>query len=78
VSRKLALALVLMSGLFWLGSTFAFNYPAKTQAVDNLTDSFRPVFSNAGISPRKASRQSTGSPRSSRPRPCPPWPLNCT
>jgi hypothetical protein len=50
VSRKLALALVLMSGLFWLGSTFAFNYPAKTQAVDNLTNSFRPVFSNAGIS----------------------------
>ena len=25
------------------------NYPAKTQAVDNLTNSFRPVFTDAGI-----------------------------
>jgi hypothetical protein len=54
VIRKLALVLVLAVGVFWLVSTFAFGYPAKMQAVDNLTNAFRPVFTDAGIQQSKA------------------------
>jgi hypothetical protein len=49
VTRRIALVLVLAAGVFWLASTFAYDYPAKTQAVDNLTNSFRPVFTDSGI-----------------------------
>jgi hypothetical protein len=54
VIRKLALVLVLAVGVFWLVSTFAFGYPAKMQAVDNLTNAFRPAFTDAGIQQSKA------------------------
>jgi hypothetical protein len=40
---------VLAAGAFWLASTFAYDYPTNTQAVDNLTNSFRPVFTGTGI-----------------------------
>lgn len=52
--KRVALGLVFMVGAFWLISTFALGYPAKTQAVDNLTNSFRPVFTNAGERQAKA------------------------
>jgi hypothetical protein len=32
---------------------FALDYPAKTQAVDNLTNSFRPAFTNAALAQSK-------------------------
>jgi len=48
-TRRIAAALVLGVGGFWLIGTLTLSYPHKTQAVDNLTSSFRPVFTNAGI-----------------------------
>jgi len=48
MTKRIALGLVLIVGLFWLVSTFALGYPAKTQAVGRLTNSLRPVFTNAG------------------------------
>jgi hypothetical protein len=49
VIRRIALTVVLLAGTFWLVSTLALSYPEKTQGVDNLTNAFRPVFTNAGI-----------------------------
>jgi hypothetical protein len=47
--RKTSLTLVAAVGVFWLASTFVLGYSTKTQAVDNLTNSFRPAFTNASI-----------------------------
>ena len=51
--RKVSLVLVIVAGLFWLASTFALDYPKKTQAVDNLTNSFRPAFTDAALAQSK-------------------------
>ena len=42
--RKISLTLVIAVGVFWLVSTLALGYSKKTQAVDNLTNSFSDVF----------------------------------
>jgi hypothetical protein len=47
--KRIALGLVLAVGSFWLISTFALGYPGKTQAIDNLTNSFRPAFTDTGL-----------------------------
>ena len=47
--RKLCLTLVIVAGGFWLVGAFALDYPAKTQAVDDLTGALRPTFSATGI-----------------------------
>jgi hypothetical protein len=47
--RRVAAVLVAVVGLFWLISTLVLNYPEKTQAVDDVTNAFRPVYSDAGI-----------------------------
>jgi len=47
--RKTSLTLVAAVGVFWLASTFVLGYATKTQAVDNLTNSFRPAFTNTSI-----------------------------
>jgi LPXTG-motif cell wall-anchored protein len=47
--RKVSLTLVVAVGVFWLASTLVFGYSKKTQAVDNLTNSFRPAFTNASL-----------------------------
>jgi hypothetical protein len=52
--RKVSLSLAVAVGVFWLASTFAFGYPYKTQAVDNLTNSFRPAFTNSALAQSKA------------------------
>ena len=54
VAKKIALIVVLVAGVVWMGSAIAFSYPAKTQAVDNLTNAFRPTFTNAGIKQAKS------------------------
>lgn len=52
--RRIALVLILLAGVFWLASTFVLDYPGKTRGVDNLTDSFRSVFTDAGIQQAQA------------------------
>ena len=53
VAKKIALIVVLVAGVVWMGSAIAFSYPAKTQAVDNLTNAFRPTFTTSVLqSPR--------------------------
>jgi hypothetical protein len=47
--RKVSLTLVVAVGVFWLASTLVLGYSKKTQAVDNLTNSFRPAFTNASL-----------------------------
>ena len=54
--RRIALLLALVAGLFWAISPFALNYPGKTSAVEKLTTSFRPVFSDAGVTQANADR----------------------
>ena len=49
VMRKLCLFLVIVVGAFWIVGAFALEYPAKTQAVDDLTGALRPAFTDAGI-----------------------------
>jgi hypothetical protein len=56
VIRRIALLLALVAGLFWAISPFALNYPGKTSAVEQLTTSFRPVFSDAGVTQANADR----------------------
>jgi len=40
---------MIIVGVCWLTGTFALDYPAKTAAVDNLTKSVRPVFTDAAL-----------------------------
>ncbi len=47
--RKVSFGLVLVAGVFWLVSTLVLGYPSKTQAVDHLTSSLRPAFTNASL-----------------------------
>lgn len=47
--RRIAAVLVLLTGAFWLVSPFALGYSDKTAAVGDLTDDFRPVFTDAGL-----------------------------
>ncbi len=47
--RTLCLTLVIVAGGFWLVGAFALDYPAKTQAVDDLTGALRPTFFAPGI-----------------------------
>lgn len=49
VVRKISLVLIIVVGAFWVASALALDYPKKTQAVDNLTNSFRPAFSDAAL-----------------------------
>ena len=52
--RKLCSFLVIVVGAFWLVGTFALDYPAKTQAVDNLTGALRPAFTDGGLAQGEA------------------------
>ena len=47
--RKLCMILVIVVGAFWLVGAFALDYPTKTQAVDDLTGSLRPLFTDSGL-----------------------------
>ncbi|HET6832244.1 MAG TPA: hypothetical protein VFH30_00145 [Acidimicrobiales bacterium] len=47
--RKLCMSLIVVAGLFWLAGAFALHYPAKTQAVDELTNALRPAFTDAAL-----------------------------
>lgn len=47
--RKMSLVLIVLVGAFWVASALALDYPKKTQAVDNLTNSFRPAFTSAAL-----------------------------
>jgi hypothetical protein len=47
--RKISLTLVIAVGVFWLAGTLALGYSKKTQAVDNLTNSFRPAFTDSSL-----------------------------
>ena len=47
--RKLCLTPVIVAGGFWLAGAFALDYPAKTQAVDDLPGALRPAFTETGI-----------------------------
>ncbi len=47
--RKISLALIIVVGAFWVAGTLAADYPKKTQAVDNLTNSFRPAFTDSAL-----------------------------
>jgi len=47
--KKASLGIVLVIGLFWLVSPLVLGYPGKTAAVDDLTDSFRPVFADDAL-----------------------------
>src|SRR5438093_8669342 len=49
VVRKISLALIIFAGAFWVASAFVLDYPTKTQAVDHLTNSFRPAFTDAAL-----------------------------
>jgi hypothetical protein len=49
VIRRVSLAVVIIVGAFWVASALALDYPAKTQAVDDLTNSFRPAFTDAAL-----------------------------
>lgn len=53
VGRGVALVGVIV-GLFLLISPFALDYPAKTQGVDNLTDSFRSTMTDEGLAQVRA------------------------
>ena len=52
--RKLSLLLVIVVGAFWLVGAFALDYPAKTQAVDDLTGALRPAFTDGGLAQANA------------------------
>jgi len=45
--RKISLVLIIIAGAFWVAGALAADYPKKTQAVDNLTNSFRPAFTDS-------------------------------
>ena len=47
--RKISLTLVIVVGAFWVAGALAVDYPKKTQAVDNLTNSFRPDFTDSAL-----------------------------
>lgn len=47
--RKISLVLIIVTGAFWVASAFVLDYPTKTQAVDNLTNSSRPAFTDAAL-----------------------------
>ena len=47
--RKLCLTPVIVAGGFWLAGAVALDYPAKTQAVDDLPGALRPAFTETGI-----------------------------
>ena len=47
--RKISLTLVIVVGAFWVAGALAADYPKKTQAVDNLTNSFRPDFTDSAL-----------------------------
>jgi hypothetical protein len=47
--RKISLILVIVAGAFWVAGALAADYPKKTQAVDNLTNSFRPYFTDPAL-----------------------------
>jgi hypothetical protein len=49
VVRKISLVLIIVAGAFWAASAFVLDYPSKTQAVDHLTNSFRPAFTDAAL-----------------------------
>jgi len=49
VVRKISLTLVIVVGAFWVAGALAADYPKKTQAVDNLTNSFRPDFTDSAL-----------------------------
>jgi hypothetical protein len=47
--KRISLVVVFAIGVIWIAATFIFNLWGKTKAVDNLTDSLRPAFSNSGV-----------------------------
>jgi hypothetical protein len=47
--RKISLVLIIIAGAFWVAGALAADYPKKTQAVDNLTNSFRPAFTDSAL-----------------------------
>ena len=47
--RKIGLVLLIVAGAFWVVSPLVLDYPAKTQAVDKLTNTFRPAFTDAAL-----------------------------
>ncbi len=47
--RKISLTVVLVIGVVWVTATFIFSLWSKGPAVDRLTKSLKPAFSNAGI-----------------------------
>ena len=49
--RKLCLTPVILAGGFCLVGALSLDYPAKTQAVDDLTGALRPAFTETGIGP---------------------------
>jgi hypothetical protein len=49
VVRKISLVLIILAGAFWVATALVLNYPTKTQAVDHLTNSFRPAFTDAAL-----------------------------
>ena len=55
--RKLCLFLVIVVGAFWLVGAFALDYPAKTQAVDDLTGALRPAFTDGGLAQGEGRRR---------------------
>ena len=71
---QLCLFLLIVVGAFWLVGTFALDYPAKTQAVDDLLGALRPAFTDTG-SPRRTttSRRPRCSPPTSKPKRCRRW-----
>jgi len=64
--RKISLTLVIIAGAFWVAGALAADYPKKTQAVDNLTNSFRPYFTDPALAQSAAARSSCATP--TRPR----------
>lgn len=47
--RRAALVLALVCGGFWVIGTLAMDYPEKFQGGDDLTDTWRPVFTDQGL-----------------------------
>jgi hypothetical protein len=52
--RKLCMVLVIVVGAFWLIGAFALDFPAKTQAVDDLTGALRPAYTADALAQSQA------------------------
>jgi len=57
VKRKILMSVVVLVGVIWLVGAFALSLPTKTQGVDDLTDAFRPAFTDAALVQAKVDLQ---------------------